>query len=59
MGLVCALCGTPIRETLVADWVQCCLSCGIEEVLMIPAAHDTGEATETGWRWRSDPPIIV
>jgi hypothetical protein len=41
-GLICALCGGPIRTTLAADWVRACHSCGIEEGPMLPA-DDTGE----------------
>ena len=51
-GLVCALCGGPIRTTLAADWVRACHSCGIEEGPMLPADDDTGEETPAGWRWR-------
>ena len=60
-GLVCALCGGPIRTTLAADWVRACHNCGIEEGPMVPATgEDTGDDTPTGWRWRrNDPPIIV
>jgi hypothetical protein len=43
-GLVCALCGGPIRTTLAADWVRACHNCGIEEGPMVPA-DDSADAT--------------